>query len=198
MKKIEHVVVGDGITKFVEERVTLESAADFQAFFDSANRMFDWNDYTNRDVAIMKAALADAEGGERRNWTRLKDREWFWEAMLRQHEIASFQASKGDISAAMCAAARYGSYRGVYDMKFLHEANALRGEATKSAAQKGGQMRDRSAAMKRQEAARSAYIAALPQDREPNAQDRSRAKKKAKAGSGLGDRQIRRILADLK
>lgn len=198
MKKVEHVVVGSGITKHVEERVTLESDADFQALLADARRNFDWDAYTSRDIAALKAALADAEGGTRRNWRPREDREWFWEMMLMHHEIASTHMAKGNISAAMCAAARYGSYRALHDMKFAHERNALRGEATLAAARKGGQERPRADALERQEAARAAYIAALPTGREPRADDRSAARRAAKRVSGLGDRQLRRVLADIK
>lgn len=138
MKKVERVVVGSGITKHVEERVTLESDADFQSFIANAKRQFDWDSYTSRDIAALKAALAQAEGGERRNWKPREDREWFWEMMLMHHEIASTHMAKGNISAAMCAAARYGSYRALHDIKFAHETAALYGYARIADSQNAG------------------------------------------------------------
>lgn len=133
--RIEEREVGSGITRHKQQKVCGETSEEMREamsqFAEAVNRSFDWREYTSEDIAILKKALDEAEqraGPNHPGWKPHEDREWYWLRMITQHKIASDHFAKGNASAAMCAAARYGSYRAVHDLKFAWEDFALQGE----------------------------------------------------------------------
>lgn len=226
-EKAKRVRVGSGITEHEQIQTTPNSDEDWRELREAVAQQFDWESYTAGDIAALETAMEQfrSQGcpGDghpqccgRRHAPRdsglyvnpagcrgallraYSDREWFWSQMLMEHRIATDHLNEGKASGAMCAAARYGSLRALYDMKFRHEKDALRGRKTFGGAARGGESRAANLDRSKQQAARDAYMAALPQGRESTSQERSAARRAAQKASGLGERQVRRILTDPK
>lgn len=226
-EKAKRVRVGSGITEHEQIQTTPNSDEDWRELREAVTQQFDWESYTAGDIAALETALeqfrsqgcpgdghpqccgrrhapkdsglyvnpAGCTGALLRAYS---DREWFWRQMLMEHQIATRHMKEGKISGAMCAASRYGSMRALYDMKFRHEKVALTGRKVVEGGGNSAAARDWSDTKARQQAARDAYMAALPQGRESTFQERSAARRAAQKVSGVGERQLRRILADPK